>query len=103
MTIEKRPARHEDTMVLAGISYTWAKELSSKLGRFSSSFAEITDGNELGNCSPVAAEPVSQTIYPHAARKSSRNPGIFRLFSIFISARALARLGDGIRDSAGTL
>ena len=38
---EKRPARHEDTMVLAGISYLVAKKAYFKLGRFSCIFAEI--------------------------------------------------------------
>ena len=40
---EKRPARHEDTMVLAGIFLSFEQKSYFKLGRFSSPFAEITD------------------------------------------------------------
>ena len=38
---EKRPARHEDTMVLAGISYLVAKKLISNLAGSHAFFAEI--------------------------------------------------------------
>ena len=43
-TTEKRPARHEDTIGLAGcISFSGSKRACLKFGGFTFSFAEITD------------------------------------------------------------
>ena len=42
-TTEKRPARHEDTMLLAGLFRTLEQKDLIKLGWFSYAFAEITD------------------------------------------------------------
>ena len=58
-TTERRPARHIDTIVLAGRFRFIEQKNNFKLGRFSIPFAEITDENELGIHSPLATEPES--------------------------------------------
>jgi hypothetical protein len=42
-----------------------------------------------------------KTIYPHAARKSSRYPGIFRYFLLFFAGmRAIAGWSAGVAEDA---
>ena len=70
-----------------------AKGWFEKFGGFTISFAEITVKNELGNHSPLAAEPESADNLSPILRKVKPEFGNLSTF-FYISARVLARLRE---------
>ena len=75
-----------------------AKGWFEKIGGFTISFAEITVENELGNHSPLAAEPDStDNLSPYREKVKPEFGNLSTFF--YISARVLARLRDRERGN----
>ena len=80
---EKRPARHKDTMVPCWYSNLWSKRAILILGRFTRTFAEITNEMSLELTLANRREPFQRVIYI-VSRKSQ---ACFPLFSDYLCAR----------------
>ena len=71
---EKRPARHKDTKVPCWYFNLWSKRAILILGRFTRTFAEISDGMSSESAADSTGTPFQLLIYPLSGKKSSPFP-----------------------------
>ena len=74
------PSRNEGTMPLL-VFLSGSKRFVFKLGRFSRTFAEITDGMSLGNSSRWGEDRFQTTIYTLSKENQEKNPLFLCFFS----------------------